>query len=70
MIWLLSECHCLLSCAGMHAPGQHISECWNAAEFFANKLLKEFRGVDENQVNWVKALKVRYTTLCRSNTAA
>lgn len=42
----------------MPAPGQHISDSWNSAEFYANKLLKEFRGVDENQVNWVKALKV------------
>ena len=43
---------------GMHTPAQHISESWNSAEFYANKLLKEIRGVDENQVNWVKALKV------------
>lgn len=43
----------------MHAPAQHIAECWNAAEFFSMKLLKEFRGVEEGQVAWVKAIKVR-----------
>eukprot|EP00878_Enallax_costatus_P031269 GHUV01034183.1.p1 GENE.GHUV01034183.1~~GHUV01034183.1.p1 ORF type:complete len:432 (+),score=154.97 GHUV01034183.1:2250-3545(+) len=48
---------------GMHTPAQHISESWNSAEFYANKLLKEFRGVDENQVNWVKGLKELYTAL-------
>jgi hypothetical protein len=43
----------------MHAPPQHVGECWNAAEFFANKLFKELKGVDESTVAWVKALKVR-----------
>lgn len=44
--------------AGLHPPAQHISECWNSAEFFANKLLKDFRGVDDRQVAWAKQLKV------------
>jgi hypothetical protein len=35
-----------------------VSESWNTAEFFANKLLREFRGVNEAQVAWVQALKV------------
>lgn len=48
------------SCAGLHPPAQHISECWNAAEFFANKLLKDFRGVDDRQVAWSKQLKVGF----------
>ena len=47
---------CLLS--GMHPPAQHVAECWNSAEFFANKLMKDFRGVDDRQVAWAKALKV------------
>lgn len=44
--------------AGLHPPAQHIAECWNSAEFFANKLLKDFRGVDDRQVAWAKGLKV------------
>lgn len=44
--------------AGQHPPAQHISECWNSAEFFSNKLLKDFRGVDDRQVAWAKQLKV------------
>ncbi len=43
----------------MSAPAQHIGECWQAAEFYANKLLMEFRGKDEAQVSWVRSLKVR-----------
>jgi hypothetical protein len=39
-------------------PAQHISECWNSAEFFVNKLLKDFRGVDDRQVAWARSLKV------------
>uniref|UniRef100_A0A383VPJ4 C-CAP/cofactor C-like domain-containing protein n=1 Tax=Tetradesmus obliquus TaxID=3088 RepID=A0A383VPJ4_TETOB len=42
---------------GLPQPAQHVAESWNAAEFFANKLLREFRGVDEAQVAWVQALK-------------
>lgn len=64
----LTNCGCCAP-AGMHAPGQHISENWNSAEFYANKLLKEFRGVDENQVNWVKALKVNNATIMHSRIA-
>jgi adenylyl cyclase-associated protein len=43
----------------MALPAQHVAESWNSAEFFANKLLREFRGVNEAQVAWVQALKVR-----------
>lgn len=62
-IKLTSAC-CLLGCrmdcsTGLPQPAQHVAESWNAAEFFANKLLREFRGVDEAQVAWVQALKVR-----------
>lgn len=49
---------CCCCFAGMPVPAQHITESWNSAEFFANKLLREFRGVDEAQVAWVQALKV------------
>jgi hypothetical protein len=47
-----------LSAAGLPLPAQHVAESWNAAEFFANKLLREFRGVSEAHVAWVQALKV------------
>lgn len=43
----------------MHPPVQHVAESWNSAEFFANKLFKEYRGVDDRQVAWAKGLKVR-----------
>ncbi|KXZ41813.1 CAP1 protein [Gonium pectorale] len=42
---------------GMAAPRQHVSDCWQSAEFFANKVLMEFRGKDDNQVAWVRGLK-------------
>ncbi|GLC36585.1 hypothetical protein PLESTB_000164600 [Pleodorina starrii] len=42
---------------GMSAPRQHVADCWQSAEFFANKLLMEFRGKDDNQVAWVRGLK-------------
>lgn len=48
---------------GLHPPAQHISECWNSAEFFSNKLLKDFRGVDDRQVAWAKQLKDLFTGL-------
>lgn len=44
---------------GMAAPAQHISETWQAAEFYSNKLLMEFRNKDEAQVLWARGLKVR-----------
>ena len=44
--------------AGMPPPRQHVADSWQSAEFFSNKLLMEFRGKDENQVAWVRGLKV------------
>jgi len=63
---LLVVCCLLRLLKGMHVPPQHIGECWNAAEFFANKLFKELRGVIDSTVAWVKALKVRLS--CSSPT--
>lgn len=48
----------------MPAPAQHVRDSWAAAEFYANKLLMQYRGVDEAQVAWVKALKVTGGTRC------
>ncbi|GLI62223.1 hypothetical protein VaNZ11_004819 [Volvox africanus] len=42
---------------GMSSPRQHVLDCWQSAEFFANKLLMEFRGKDEDQVAWVRGVK-------------
>ncbi|KAK9819752.1 hypothetical protein WJX72_001921 [[Myrmecia] bisecta] len=42
---------------GMSLPAQHVDEGWQSAEFWANKVLMEFRNTDANHVTWVKALK-------------
>lgn len=44
--------------AGMPAPAQFVLDCWNTAEFFANKLLMEYRNKDETQVLWIRGAKV------------
>jgi len=36
-------------------PGPFVKEVVGASEFWSNKILKDFKGKDENQVNWVKA---------------
>lgn len=33
-------------------PGPHINEMRGSAEFWTNKILKDFKGKDENQVSW------------------
>ncbi|EFJ51526.1 regulator of actin cytoskelton capa [Volvox carteri f. nagariensis] len=43
---------------GISPPRQHVADSWQSAEFYSNKLLMEFRGKDDNQVAWVRALKV------------
>jgi hypothetical protein len=52
---------CCCASSGLHPPAQHIAETWNSAEFYANKLLKDFRGVDDRQVAWARGLKVSST---------
>ena len=39
----------------MSAPAKHVEESWQAAEFFANKVLMEHRGTPH--AAWVRALK-------------
>ena len=39
----------------MSAPAKHVEESWQAAEFFANKVLMEHRGMPH--AAWVRALK-------------
>lgn len=47
----------------MNPPPQHVEEAWQAAEFYVNKILMEFRSKDPNQVAWVGALKELYQAL-------
>jgi len=35
-------------------PGPYVKESIPSSEFWSNQILKEFKGKDENQVNWVK----------------
>ncbi len=41
----------------MSLPAQHIDEAWQSAEFYANKILTEFRNKEPRHVTWVKQLK-------------
>jgi len=36
-------------------PGPHVAEMRGASEFYSNKLLREFKGKDQMQVDWVTA---------------
>jgi hypothetical protein len=35
-------------------PGPFVKDAIGSSEFWSNKILKDFKGKDENQVNWVK----------------
>lgn len=41
----------------MSLPAPMVDESWQSAEFYANKVLREMKGVDDKQVEWVKMLK-------------
>ncbi|KAI9128490.1 hypothetical protein K1719_001483 [Acacia pycnantha] len=45
---------------GMSMPIAHIEESWQMAEFYSNKVLVEYRNIDSNHVEWIKALKELY----------
>lgn len=47
----------------MSPPAQHVQEAWQSAEFWANKILMEFRNKDPHQVAWVKALNALLVAL-------
>eukprot|EP00898_Chlorokybus_atmophyticus_P006762 jgi/Chlat1/7087/Chrsp57S06779 len=49
--------------SGMSIPPVHVEESWQAAEFYANKVLMEHRGKDDNHLDWVKALKALFFAL-------
>lgn len=38
-------------------PAPHVKEMVDAAQFYLNRVLKDFKGKDETHVEWVKALK-------------
>eukprot|EP00897_Mesotaenium_endlicherianum_P004116 jgi/Mesen1/3732/ME000203S02821 len=42
---------------GMSLPAAHVEESWDSAQFFANKVLVEYKSKDPSHVEWVKALK-------------
>ncbi|PSC76207.1 dipeptidyl aminopeptidase acylaminoacyl peptidase [Micractinium conductrix] len=42
---------------GMRAPAQHVEDAASAADFYANKVLMEWRAKDPAHAGWVQALK-------------
>jgi len=42
---------------GMSLPAQHVEDGWQSAEFWANKVLMEFRNSEAVHVTWVRQLK-------------
>jgi adenylyl cyclase-associated protein len=53
----------------MPAPPQNVADSWNAAEFYANKLMMALRGKDETQMAWLKGIKVCETGAARGSVA-
>lgn len=45
---------------GMSMPIAHVEESWQAAEFYNNKILVEYKSKDPIHVEWAKALKELY----------
>eukprot|EP01018_Ginkgo_biloba_P002006 Gb_04306 [translate_table: standard] len=45
---------------GLSLPAAHVEESWQAAEFYNNKVLVEYKNKDSNHVEWAKALKELY----------
>ncbi len=44
-------------------PVPHVEQSWQSAEFYANKILTQYRNVDNKHVEWVKQLKVLHLSL-------
>ena len=42
---------------GMSMPVAHVSEAWQSAEFYSNKILMQYRASAPEHVEWVKAVK-------------
>ncbi|KAG0472003.1 hypothetical protein HPP92_016549 [Vanilla planifolia] len=45
---------------GMSLPTAHVEECWQAAEFYGNKVLVEYKSKGPDHMEWAKALKELY----------
>ena len=41
----------------MSLPAKHVAESWQAAEFYANKVLIQHRQSDPQHVQWITTLK-------------
>ncbi|GAX75045.1 hypothetical protein CEUSTIGMA_g2489.t1 [Chlamydomonas eustigma] len=55
---------------GLAPPPQHVLDSWQSAEFYATKVMTEFRSKDVAHVNWVKGLKelmIQLETFVRLN---
>eukprot|EP00798_Chlamydomonas_sp_ICE-L_P025915 gene25915-11591_t len=42
---------------GLAAPSQFVADCWGSAEFYSTKIMMEFKGKEEAQVQWAKTFK-------------
>jgi adenylyl cyclase-associated protein len=49
--------------SGAPLPGQTCDDAWQAAEFWVNKVLMQYRGKSEPQVAWCAALKALFASL-------
>ncbi|KFV00268.1 Adenylyl cyclase-associated protein 1, partial [Tauraco erythrolophus] len=58
----LSEALCALT-SGAPKPGPYVKEMTDAAMFYTNRILKEYKDVDKKQVDWVKAYLSIWTEL-------
>eukprot|EP00241_Pyramimonas_parkeae_P000826 CAMPEP_0114264414 /NCGR_PEP_ID=MMETSP0058-20121206/23187_1 /TAXON_ID=36894 /ORGANISM="Pyramimonas parkeae, CCMP726" /LENGTH=580 /DNA_ID=CAMNT_0001381073 /DNA_START=115 /DNA_END=1857 /DNA_ORIENTATION=- len=58
LFWVASD-----AALGMSLPAPMVDESWQSAEFYANKVLREMKGVDDKQVEWVKMLKALFMEL-------
>ncbi|KFQ77825.1 Adenylyl cyclase-associated protein 1, partial [Phoenicopterus ruber ruber] len=62
--YLRAGCDCC--CRGIGAapkPGPYVKEMTDAAMFYTNRILKEYKDVDKKQVDWVKAYLSIWTEL-------
>ncbi|KFV75093.1 Adenylyl cyclase-associated protein 1, partial [Dryobates pubescens] len=50
-------------CGGAPKPGPYVKEMTDAAMFYTNRILKEYKDVDKKQVDWVKAYLSIWTEL-------
>merc|ERR1712130_700877 len=48
-------------------PGPFVAEFKGNSEFYTNKMLREYKGKDEDQVAWINALKGFFTSLVASS---